>query len=149
LPFLLSVAAGGQQPTPENTFTIRDASRLISQLAEALQAHQLNHFLSTFDLSRMKGGELFKQQIASFFAHADSIRVHLNVTQVGGNGGNGTATVEAEMEASPADDSTPPVRKNATLHFTAEHASSLWKFTDVQPRAFFSTATPPGAPTAP
>jgi hypothetical protein len=141
----LPPAISAQQPGPQNAFTIRDASRLVTQLAGALEAHELNNFLSTFDLTRMNGGELFKQQIVSLFAHADSIRVHLNLTEVGTNVGKSTATVEGEIETAPADDNTPPVRKHATLQFTAERISAMWRFTDVQPRTFFSTSTPPKA----
>jgi hypothetical protein len=140
--------SAGQQPNEQTAFTVRDASRLVNQLADALEGHQLNKFLSAFDLSRMENGQLFKQQIASFFAHADSINVHINVTEAAMNGDKGTVAVEAEIETGTRNDNVPPVRKHATLHFTAERSSSSgWKFTDLQPRAFFSAAPNPNATT--
>jgi hypothetical protein len=142
-----SLLSAGRQTNEQSVFTVRDASRLVNQLADALEGHQLNKFLSAFDLTRMENGQLFKQQIASFFAHADSIDVHMNVTEAAMNGDKGTVTVETEIETGTRNDNVPPVRKRATLNFTAERASSGWKFTDVQPRAFFSATPNPNATT--
>ena len=144
----LPLQAGSAQQAPATpAFTIRDASALVNRLAEALEGHQAGKFLSGFDLVRMNGGQIFKQQITSFFAHADSIRVHFNVSEAGMTDNNGAATVAAEMETSPPNDNIPPVRKRATLQFVAQRTGAGWKFTDVQPRSFFSTSSaPPASP---
>jgi hypothetical protein len=42
------------------------------------------------------------------------------------------------MEAAPRDDNAPTVHKQERLRFTAANTSAGWKFTDVEPRAFFS-----------
>jgi hypothetical protein len=52
------------------------------------------------------------------------------------------ATVDLEMEADLRDDNRPPVRKQARLRFVAVKSADGWKFTDVQPRSFFSTSQP-------
>jgi hypothetical protein len=49
--------------------------------------------------------------------------------------------VDAEMEAEPRNGGGAPLHKQGTLRFVAEPTSSGWKFTDVQPRAFFSTSS--------
>src|SRR6202035_218163 len=67
-----------QQPTP-SAFDAQTASRLLLQLNEALQGHSQKQFLALFNLDKMKEGTLFKQQINSFFAQTESIRVHLNL----------------------------------------------------------------------
>src|ERR1051326_5786100 len=72
-------------PTP-STFDAQAASRMLLQLSEALQAHSQNRFLTLFDLDTMKEGALFKQQINSFFGHADSIRAHLNLVDTSVDG---------------------------------------------------------------
>lgn len=135
-------AAAAQNP-PQNGFTAGDVSKLLNQINDALINRQAGKFLAVFDLARMTGGQLFKQQVTSFISHSDSIRLHFNITETAMNGAQGTATVDAEMEAEARDGNTPPVRKQATLRFLAEHTSAGWKFTDVQPRSFFSMS--PGA----
>jgi hypothetical protein len=140
-------AASAQNP-PQNGFTVHDASRLLNQINDALINRQPGRFLAAFDLAKMADGQLFKQQVTSFISHSDSIRLHFNITETAMNGAQGAATVDAEMEADPRDGNTPPVRKQATLRFVAEHTSPGWKFTDVQPRSFFSMssgAAPPAA----
>ena len=64
-----------QKQPPQSAFDAQTASRLLMQLSEALQGHSQKQFLGLFDLDRMKDGPLFKQQINSFFAQTESIRV--------------------------------------------------------------------------
>jgi hypothetical protein len=47
------------------------------------------------------------------------------------------ATVEMEADQRGSINAT-PVHKQARLHLTAQSTSEGWKFTDVQPRGFFS-----------
>jgi hypothetical protein len=139
--------ASAQNP-PQNGFTVRDASRLLNQINDALINREAGKFLAAFDLAKMTDGQLFRQQVTSFISHSDSIRLHFNITETAMNGAQGTATVDAEMEAETRDGNTPPVRKQAILRFVAENTSAGWKFTDVQPRSFFSMshgAAPPAA----
>ena len=74
-----------QQPTP-SVFDAQTASRLLLQLSEALQGHSQKQFLALFNLDKMKEGTLFKQQINSFFAQTESIRVHLNLGETSVDG---------------------------------------------------------------
>jgi len=115
-------------------FTDSAASKLLSQVAEGLQGHSPRKMLSTFDLSRMTGGPVFKEQITAFFSQYDTIRVHFKLVEVTGN----VAVVDAEMEETPRSALTAPQHKNMELRFTAEKVASGWKFVDVQPRTFFN-----------
>ncbi|HEV7550462.1 MAG TPA: hypothetical protein VGP65_02205 [Candidatus Angelobacter sp.] len=124
------------QPTP-GAFDDQAASRLLLQLSEALQGHSQKQFLALFDLDRMKDGAVFKQQINSFFAQTDSIRVHLNLGEISVDGDKAMLAVEAEMEAQPSNGG-PPSRRNERLNFTVAQAGNAWKIIDVQPRSFFS-----------
>jgi hypothetical protein len=90
----------------------------------------------------MADGQLFRQQVTAFFGQTGVIRVHFNLAQAVMEDGKGVATVDMEMEADLRDDGRPPVRKQATLRFVAEKSSDGWKFTDVQPRTFFSISQP-------
>lgn len=143
---LHGIAARAQEATAQNTFAMRDASLLMEKIARGVQSNQRDKLLSAFDLTHMSEGRIFRQQITSFLSHYDYIRVHFNLTQVAMEGDKGMATVEAEMEADAPNVYTQPVRKHATLHFTAEPTSSGWKFIDVQPRDFFSSSRAAAAP---
>jgi hypothetical protein len=54
-------------------------------------------------------------------------------------GGRGVAVAQVEVEALFGDEWTPPLYKQAQLRLVAEMSGGKWKFTDVQPRTFFST----------
>ncbi|HLK09211.1 MAG TPA: hypothetical protein VKV30_14750 [Candidatus Angelobacter sp.] len=124
------------QPTPA-AFDAQVASHLLLQLSEALQGHSQKQFLALFDLARMKDGSLFKEQINSFFAQTESIRVHLNLADTSMEGDKAMLAVDAEMEAAPVNGSA-ITRKSERLYFAVATASNSWRFIELQPRSFFS-----------
>jgi hypothetical protein len=138
-------AQNGAKASPkpaEDTFNDRAATQLLNQITEALVSHNQKKMLEAFDIPKMTDGALFRQQITSLFQQTGVIRVHFNHDQAAMEDGKGVATVDLEMEADLRDDTRPPVRKQARLRFVAEKSADGWKFTDVQPRAFFSTSQP-------
>ena len=126
-------------PVPQDAFTEREASQLLNQIAGALAAHNQKKMLDAFDLNKMTDGARFRQQINSFFAQTGIIRAHFNLLHAGPEDGKSVATADFEMEAGLRDDSLPPVRKQAQLRLVAERSADGWKFTDIEPRSFFST----------
>ena len=144
----------GTLPTPaqtaqdQKTFSARDAAALLNQMNNGLVNRSAGKFLAAFDLSRMDNGQLFKQQITSFISHADSIRMHFNLTSTRMNGKQGVATVDVQMEADTGNGGE-PLHKEATLNFTTGQAGATWKFIDVQPRSFFSTSSTSSATSSP
>jgi len=85
----------------------------------------------------MKDGPLFKQQIDSFFAHADTIAVHLNLAETNADAEAPTFAVDAEMEVQPRVGGQAS-RVSNRVTFTVARAGHDWKIVDVQPRSFFS-----------
>jgi len=145
---LLCVLAQGtlsqaKQPTPpakDDSFSLNTAAQLLGQITAGLVAHNQRKMLGAFDLATMPDGPLFRQQVTNFFAQTGNIRFHFNLLDVSMDGGKGIAEVAVEMDVEVLrGEITPPLRKQAKLRFVAENGSAGWKFTDVQPRAFFST----------
>jgi len=136
-PFYVAQPQNVPQAPAENAFTDRTASVLLRQLSEALQGHSQKKLLALFDLPKMKDGQIFKQQISSFFSQTESIAVHLNLAETATDDDKATMAVNAEMEVQPSSGG-PPSRRNERLTFTAARAGKVWKFIDVQPRSFFS-----------
>lgn len=142
-PILLAQNDAHVSPKPdEDGFNERAATQLLNQIAEALVSHNQRKMLDAFDIPKMTDGPLFRQQITSLFGQTGVIRVHFNLDQAAVEDGKGVATADLEMEADLRDDTRPPVRKQARLRFVAEKSAGGWKFTDVQPRTFFSTSQP-------
>jgi hypothetical protein len=142
---VIVAAQNGAHASPkpdDNGFNERAATQLLNQIAEALVSHNQRKMLGVFDVTKMTDGPLFRTQITSLFGQTGIIRVHFNLDQAAMEDGKGVATVDWEMEADLRDDTRPPVRKQARLRFVAEKSAEGWKFTDVQPRAFFSTSQP-------
>ncbi len=128
----------GQSGSAQDSFSDGTAHALLDQVASGLVAHNRNRMLGAFDLDKMTDGPLFKQQVTSLFSQTATIRVHFNQIQTSVEEGRGLTTVEVEMEAERSDDRLPTLYKQAQLHLVAENTSGKWKFTDVQPRTFFS-----------
>ena len=136
---LSGLACAQSAPTPQNdAFTTDVAAKLLDQMRAGLEGHMQDQALSVFDLAKMSAGQAFKDQIVSFFDRNSSIRVYFHVRDASIENGKGVAVVDVEMELERRDSTAPPERRNAQLRFTAERAGSGWKFTDVQPRSFFS-----------
>ena len=133
----VSAALKGGQSQDQRTSSILTedgAARLLNQIAEGLQGHSSNKILNAFDLPRMDGGATFKAQITAFLNQYETIRVHFKLVEVK----DGTAIVNAELDATPRDSLTPPEHTRLQLTFSADNGSGGWKFVDVQPRGFFS-----------
>ena len=135
-------SASPAPPPEENVFNDRVAAQLLNQIGGALVARNQKNMLGAFDLDKMNDGRLFRQQIASFFAETGIIRAHFNLVQAAMENGKGVATVDVEMEADRRDDGLPPIHKQGQVRLVAEKSAAGWKFTDVQPRTFFSTSQP-------
>lgn len=135
-----SIAQTGSAP-PQNAFDEKAASQMLLQMSEALEGHSQKQFLALFDLQKMKDGELFKDQVASFYAQTESIRIHMNLAELTANGAQATFSVEAEMETEPTN-SGPMSRRNERITFTVTSFTASnnhnWKIIEVQPRSFFS-----------
>lgn len=133
---IVQAQSAQQQPSP-GAFDAQSASRLLLQLSESLQGQSQKQFLELFDLSRMKDGALFRQQVSSFFSKTISIRVHMNLVDTSVEGDKAALAVDAQMEAEP-DTGGAVTRKNERLNFAVARAGDKWKFVEVQPRSFFS-----------
>ena len=144
--FGLGPVAALAQAQGQNAFSTHDASALLNQMNDGLINRSAGKFLSAFNLSRMENSQLFKQQITSFIAHTDSIRLHFNLTSTGMNGNQGVAIVDVQMEADTGNGGE-PLHKEATLNFMARQSGAKWKFIEVQPRSFFSTSSTPSGTT--
>jgi hypothetical protein len=137
---LAGFALGQTAPTPSQDtagFTTQTATGLLNQVREGLQGHMQKQMLDAFDLSRMSGGQSFKNQVAAFFDRNDSVRIHFHVRETSMQDGQGITVVDMEMELEHENSTSPPVRRKAQLRLIAENGPHGWKFTDVQPRAFF------------
>jgi hypothetical protein len=133
---LLSQDMPQSQPS-RAAFDAQAASRMLLQLSESLQGQSQKHFLELFDLSRMKDGALFRQQVSSFFSKTISIRVHMNLADTSVDGDKATLAVDAQMEAEPAAGGA-FTRRNERLSFAVAQVGDKWKFVEVHPRSFFS-----------
>ena len=136
--FFTAMLISGQSKStpPAGVFDEKAASQMLLQMSEALQGHSQKQFLALFDLEKMQSGALFKQQISLFYSQTESIRVHMNLGEITTEDGNITISVDAEIEAEPRNGG-PMAHQNESLTFSIVNSGG-WKFTDVQPRSFFS-----------
>jgi hypothetical protein len=130
-----------QQSQPKDgpgAFTDQIATRLLDQIKEGLEGHMAKKMLDSFDISRMTGGPVFKEQIVAFVSQYETVRIHFNLLETSTSGAEAIALVDMEMEENPPGDVSAPVHKHTQLRFVAQNGAKGWKFTDVQPRSFFT-----------
>ena len=139
---LLQPLSANQSAAPQekdaSAFTDQVAAQLLDQIRQGIESRNLKKILGAFDLSRMSGGPVFKNQITAWLNQYESVRIHCNVLETTTTGAEGSAIVDVEMEANSPGDVSAPVHKHAQLSFVAQKGARGWKFTDVQPRSFFS-----------
>jgi hypothetical protein len=123
----------------ESSFTDRTATALLGEIVAGMTAHNPQRMLGVFDLGKMGGGLAFRQQVVALFSQTTVLRIHFNQVHTSMEDGRAVATAEVEVEAQFGDEWTPPLHKQAQLRLVAETSGGKWKFTDVQPRTFFST----------
>jgi hypothetical protein len=128
-------AQGDRRPA----VTDRDVTHLLAQIVAGLEAHNSRKMLSAFDLTKMKAGQLFRQDTESFFRQTGAIRAHYNILEISMGDGRGQADVAMEIEADGLDETLPPVHKQAQLHLLVENSPAGWKIVELEPRSFFST----------
>ena len=128
-----------QSPSKDASFTDSIASELLEQFVSGMVTRNQRKLLSACDFARMRDGARFQQQINSFLAQAGTIRIHYSRLRTSSDGPRGVVTAMVEMEADSRDETILPVHKQAQLRLLAENTAGRWRFTDVQPRGFFST----------
>ncbi len=136
--FLQPLSANQGAPQERAEFTDHTASQLLDQIKEGLESRISKRTLNAFDLSRMNGGAAFKNQITAMLGQYEFVRVHFSLLETSIHGSEASAVVDVEMEENPPGDVSAPVHKHTQLRFTAQNGPKGWKFTDVQPRSFFS-----------
>lgn len=131
--------AGSQTASQEDTATFNPgiASRLLTQVTRGLQGHLQKQVLDAFDLSQMKDGQAFRNQIASFFDRYASVRIHFHLENTSMVRDSGFATIDVEMELEQRDSTLPPIHKKAHSLLIAKNGPRGWKIVDIQPRALF------------
>src|SRR5260370_29978025 len=84
---------GQNVPTPSQddtgAFTTQNATALLNQVRDGLQGHMQKQMLDAFDLSRMSGGQAFKNQVTAFFDNYNSVRIHFHVRETSVQDGRG------------------------------------------------------------
>lgn len=123
----------------ESSFSDRTATALLGEIVAGMTAHNPERMLGAFDLGKMAGGLAFRQQVVALFSQSTVLRIHFDQVRTSMEDGKALATAEVEVEAQFGDEWTPPLHKQAQLRLVAETSGGKWKFTDVQPRTFFST----------
>src|SRR5205807_4455611 len=139
---LQPLSANQSAPQEKSEFTDRTASQLLDQIKQGLESRISKKALNAFDLARMNGGAAFKNQITAMLGQYEFVRSHFSLLETSTNGNEATAVVDVEMEENLPGDVSAPVHKHAQLRFTAQNGPKGWKFTDVQPRSFFSWPFP-------
>jgi hypothetical protein len=135
----LNVPTGGQiHPAPAvNSFAEKDALQVMDGLRKALESESRSHLLAMFDSKRMPGFAVFRDQVTQFFEQYQSFQVRYHVSQVAQDGEFGSIVTEFFVQALPATDGLPGLRRRVQMHLVVARDSGVWKITDLSPRSIF------------
>lgn len=113
------------------------ASAVMRRLADALEGQNRKLMLSLFDAEKMNDYAGFEGQIAAFFDHYVSLRVHLRILQTTTEGDKGIILTDIEMESLPSGDAM-PVRQHDQIRLELQRGAKGWRIVEIKPRDFFS-----------
>ena len=138
-----SFRLSAQTPATKDTtnarpaFSAADAVRVLDQLRQAIESDSQSRFLKVFDGRRMPGYPAFRDQIVEFFGKYESFRVQYHVTQTAMDGEFGALVTDIAFDATPADRTSPNVRRNASVRLVLTWDGKSWKISDLAPRSLF------------
>jgi hypothetical protein len=143
--FALAIPQFGQQPAPAESpqspsgsaFSDQDATNVLNDIRDGLEAHSQRLMLSAFDSAKMDDYLTFEDQIQAYFEHYESFRVHFRTIQTTSEGEKGIVLAEFEIEGSPRGGG-PMMRRTNQIRFELERGKKGWKIVDFRPRAFFA-----------
>ncbi len=121
-----------------NDFSEATVNRVLRQLKDGLEGHNEHRLLSAFDPDQMDGYLAFRDQLEGFFRRYDAIRVFYRIVQTSVDSSKGVALVEMQMEAEPADASSPPVRRDRQVRVEMVRSKKGWKIVALTPADFLA-----------
>jgi hypothetical protein len=113
------------------------ASAVMRRLADAVEGHNRKLMLPLFDADKMNDYAGFEGQIAAFFDHYVSVRVHLRILQTTTEGNKGIILTNIEMELLPGGEAV-PFRRHDDVRLELERGDKSWRIVEIKPRDFFS-----------
>jgi hypothetical protein len=127
----------GSAPATEE-FSNDVVSRLLTQVTQGFVSNNQAQVLAAFDAGRMRYYARFRDNIQTLFAKYDSFRAAYRLRQSWPEGERGVVIVDFELEATPVEENSPPMRHSAQLRFEFARGRKGWRIVDLAPRGFFS-----------
>ncbi|HVO79704.1 MAG TPA: hypothetical protein VMT28_03175 [Terriglobales bacterium] len=118
-------------------FTDADAAGVLDRLRQALESYNQRRLLQLFDAGKMPNYPAFRDQVAQFFDKYEAFQVQYRITQVSAEEHVGVAMVDFRLEATPAREASPNVRRNTQLRLVLAWDGKQWKIVDLAPRGLF------------
>jgi hypothetical protein len=134
---LMLAYPAGTGAAPSQDFSSEVASTLLQQLTQGFVTHNRRQALSVFEGARMKGYGQLRDEITSLFAQYESFRAAYRVRQSWPQGERGVVLAEFDLEGTPLEEGSPPLRRSGQLRFQFERGRRGWRIVEVEPRTFF------------
>jgi len=115
-----------------------DALRVLGHVSDALESHNLQAFLASFDADKMRDYPVFRDQVNAFFQQYESFQVSYKITEVAMENQNGVALTDFTLDARPTGGDLPDVRRTVSLRLVLSWNGQEWKIADLSPRELFS-----------
>jgi hypothetical protein len=125
----------GEETLDLNDQVIRD---VFGPLQRGMEGHNLYQVLAVFDEQQMHDYAQLRDRLRSFFGQYDAMRFRYQLLQVTSEKNRGSAVADIEMEATPADESQPILRRDIQMRFQMNLGSKGWKLVGFAPADFFA-----------
>lgn len=114
---------------------IRD---ILSPLQRGLEAHSTGQVLGIFDQQGMTNYSAVRDELVAFFRQYDAIQFRYQILQAVADKGQGFATADVDMDASPPDETQVPLRRTLQMRFQIKLGSKGWRVIGFKPSDVFS-----------
>jgi hypothetical protein len=127
-------AEQSSQTLPNSDLQDAIAHDVLEPLQSAIQARNLQQLLVIFDSSFVPQ---VRDQLRALFDNYSVLRFRYKLTEVRSEGGVVSASCEADLDATPLDPSSGPLRHSNLLHLQLKQTPKGWKISAFSPADFF------------
>ena len=124
--------------SPSSDLSYEVVRDVLSNFQRAIEGHNLDQLLDTFDPDSTKDYPQIRDQFVAFFRLHENVKFRYQLLQVTSEKDVAFATADVEMDALPSDILPTEQRRSAQMRFQMKLTPKGWRLTGLKPMDFFT-----------
>ena len=128
-------AEPASETQPDSNLQDSIAHDVLEPLQTGIQTQNLKQVLAVFDAD---SAPQVRDQLRALFENYSVLQFRYKLTQVSSEGGRVSAICEVDLDATPLDQTSAPLRHSNLLHLQLKQTPKGWKISSFSPADFFA-----------